>query len=157
MAKRKIVIRLLLIGAAILFAAVGVGLFLFNKPHRDVQATAVDVTITADALVREFLSNPPAASEKYLDESGDSKIIAVSGTVHSSTMDLKGQVVVLLKSTENAGVSCTFMQASNSHAESLKPGDQITVKGVIRSGAGFDPDLELYEDVVLEQCDILKK
>jgi hypothetical protein len=36
-----------------------------------------------------------------------------------------------------------------------KIGETITVKGVIRSGASFDEDLELYENVILEKSDVV--
>jgi hypothetical protein len=36
-------------------------------------------------------------------------------------------------------------------------GQAITVKGVIRSGASYDEDLEMYENVILEKSDIVKE
>lgn len=37
----------------------------------------------------------------------------------------------------------------------LKTGDKITIKGVIRSGASFDSDLDMYENVIIEKSDIV--
>jgi hypothetical protein len=48
------------------------------------------------------------------------------------------------------------MAATNSNAERVLEGEVITVKGVIRSGAGYDPDLDLYEDVIMEKCNVIK-
>jgi RecG-like helicase len=97
-----------------------------------------------------------AANDKYLQEEGDSKIIAVTGIVASIIEDMNQQKVVLLKSNKDkAGVSCSFMASTNFHAEELSSGDEVTIKGVIRSGAGYDEDLELYEDVIMEKCDVL--
>ncbi len=31
----------------------------------------------------------------------------------------------------------------------------IKVKGVIRSGANYDADLEMYEHVIMEKCDLI--
>ena len=56
---------------------------------------------------------------------------------------------------EIAGVSCTFTPETKKNAEILKIGDKVTIKGVIRSGAGYDEDMELYEDVILEKCDVV--
>lgn len=70
--------------------------------------------------------------------------------------DMNQQEVVLLKSKgEKAGISCTFMANTNVNASRLHKGEIVTIKGVIRSGAGYDEDLELYEDVIMEKCDIL--
>ncbi len=158
MAKRKFFKWLFILVITAVVVAGGIGLYLFNKPHRDVQAASIDFSISSEALVQEFLNNPSNANEKYLDETGDSKIIAVSGTVHSISKDMKEQFVLLLKTdTAKVGVSCTFTIETNSHVQKIKSGDHVTVKGVIRSGAGYDKDLELYEDVVLEKCDLIKE
>ena len=70
------------------------------------------------------------------------------------TKDIIGTVFIK-NASENAGVSCTFTSETNDNAQNLKIGNKITIKGVIRSGAGYDEDLELYEDVILEKCDVL--
>jgi exonuclease VII large subunit len=76
--------------------------------------------------------------------------------VSSIDVDMNKQQVVLLKdSSQKAGVSCTFTANTNLNALKLKKGEQVTIKGVIRSGAGYDEDLEMYEDVIMEKCDVL--
>lgn len=134
----------------------GAFLYIFNMPHRDVQAASADFHMGATQLVNEYLTDAQAANNKYLQEDGESKIIAITGIVASIDEDMNRQKVVLLKeSGEKAGVSCTFMLATNANAENLRKGNKVTIKGVIRSGAGYDEDLELYEDVILEKCDVL--
>ena len=153
--KKKIIkwgIGLVLVGSVV---GASVALYLFNMPHRDVQAAAVDYKIESKFLVQEYLQDVKAANNKYLQEEGDSKILVVSGTIHSTSMDMNNQKVILLKEKgEMAGVSCTFMHSTNANALKLKIGERVTIKGVIRSGAGYDEDLELYEDVILEKCDV---
>ena len=150
----KRVIYILLIGALI---AGMIAAYSFFMPHRDVVGMNADVTLEADVLVKEYLDDSDAANNKYLSEEGESTIIAVIGTVSSISTDQNSQRVVLLKSSEaKAGVSCTFTQETNSQIEIIKEGDNVTIKGVIRSGAGYDEDLELYEDVILEKCNLLK-
>lgn len=147
---------LLLLIVGILSAA-GIALYLFNKPHRDVQAAKSDYTLSSNDLVQEYLQNPYEANQKYLDESGNSKIIVVTGRVHSITRDLNNQLVVLLKEDHDpAGVSATFTETTNASAEKLSIGQTIAIKGVIRAGAGYDEDLDLYEDVILEKSDVFK-
>lgn len=158
MTKKKIIKVALIVVVAGAIGAGGIAFYMFNKPHRDVQSATIDFTLASTALVQEYLTNPQDANQKYLDDTGDSKIIAVTGKVHSISRDMNNQWVVLLKEEgEKAGVSCTFTAATNSSAEKLSVGQMVTVKGVIRSGAGYDADLALYEDVILEKCDVLKK
>ncbi len=64
------------------------------------------------------------------------------------------KVVLLKENGMKAGVSCTFMEHTNENAEKLKKDDSVTIKGIIRAGARYDEDLEFYEDVILEKCDV---
>ncbi|MDD4991146.1 MAG: hypothetical protein PHR83_02830 [Paludibacter sp.] len=135
----------------------GTAYYMFNMPHRNVQSTNADYSISASKLVSEYLENPNSANEKYLADDGDSKVLAISGTVSKIDKDLNGQAVVILKSAaDKAGVSCTFTKETNQSASSLKDGETVTIKGVIRSGASYDKDLEMYENVVVEKSDIVK-
>lgn len=158
MANKKIrkIIKWSLLSLLLVIVIVGsYVLYLWYMPHRDVQASPVDYEVNAHELVQEYLSNPNAANDKYLSEDGDSKILLVEGTVVSIDVDMNDQKVVLLKEkNDKAGVSCTFMENTNENLDAIKPGDRIRVKGVIRSGAGYDADLEMYEDVIMEKCDI---
>lgn len=158
MKKSKLIKVALIIVATGSVGAISIAAYLFNKPHRDVQSADIDFSLTANALVSEYLTDPKATDQKYLDDSGDSKIMAVTGKVHSISRDMNNQVVVLLKNEgDKAGVSCTFTAATNTAGENLAVGETVTIKGVIRSGAGYDPDLDLYEDVIIEKSDVLKQ
>ncbi len=156
MTKKKIIWSIVIAILGIVVIGTGIVLYMFNKPHRDVQSASVDFTTTSHALVEEYLASGEKANEKYLNDEGNSKVLAIKGKVHSISRDLNGQVVLLLKEEgDKAGVSCTFTIQTNEHAEGVKAGQEVTVKGVIRSGAGYDEDLELYEDVIVEKCDII--
>lgn len=136
----------------------GVGLYLFNLPHRNIQSTKTDFEITAAGLVAEYLENPQVANSKYLDSEGESKILEVSGEVASVSEDFNHNLVVLLKSTDQeAGVSCTFLSTVGPIKNSLSKGQTIKVKGVIRSGARYDADLGFYEHVIMDKCDLISK
>lgn len=152
--KKKILI-ILSLGILI---AVAVALYMFNKPARDVQATQTDFSYKASEIVKEYLTDAKKANDKYLDEEGNSKVLEITGTVAEISEDFNHQKVILLKAaTDKAGVSATFTKETNSHTENIKVGDEITVKGVIRSGASFDADLEMYENVILDKSDIVSK
>lgn len=151
--KTKIIAIILGLGLLIIL---GIAYYMFNMPQRDVQATKTDYRVSSTEIVEEYLVDAQRANEKYLQEEGNSKILAVSGTVVSITTDLNNQKVVLLKSSnDKAGVSCTFTKETNDNVKGLGVGETITIKGVIRSGAGYDQDLELYEDVIMEKCDVV--
>jgi len=150
---KKTIVIVVIIGVVV---ASAIAFYLFNMPKRDVQATKTDFSLAASTIVNEYLKNADSANEKYLQEDGDSKILAVEGKLFSITEDLNHQKVILLKdSSDKAGVSCTFTAETNAHTSSLLPGQTVTIKGVIRSGAGYDEDLDLYENVIMEKCDII--
>lgn len=152
---RKILVGILFFG---LLAGVSIYRYVYTMKARDVQSEQTDFTLSSSSIVNEYLANPSKANEKYLSEDGDSKILSVSGVVFSKSKDQNSQFVVLLKdSVSKAGVSCTFTAETNHNAEVLAIGEQVLIKGVIRSGAGYDPDLELYEDVIMEKCDLINR
>lgn len=155
MNKKKIIkIALILVVSGVVIGG-SVVLYMFNMPHRDVQSAQADMTLTADDLVNEYLADATAANNKYLDEEGESKILEITGTVFSIGEDFNGNTEILLKSANaNAGVSCAFTTETNAKARNIKIGDNITVKGVIQSGASYDEDLEMYENVIMDKCDV---
>lgn len=153
--------KILKIGAILLIAGLLIGggtvLYMFNMPHRNVQSTSADFSVTASQLVAEYLENPSKANDKYLADDGDSKVLEISGAVAKISEDFNGQTVILLKSeADKAGVSCTFTKETNQNVSTIKLGETVKIKGVIRSGASFDPDLEMYENVIVEKSDLIK-
>ena len=157
--KNKKILKIgLILFAAVIVIAGGIGLYLFNLPHRDVQASKSDFSVTTTQIVTEYLIDKDRANQKYLSSDGDSKILEVTGIVNKISEEFNGLKVVLLKSNEDkAGVSATFSVETRSNAASLQVGQTVTLKGVILSGASYDEDLGLYENVILEKSDLLAK
>jgi DNA polymerase III alpha subunit len=156
MKKKKIFRVILIVFLISLAGGGGYAYYLWNMPQRNVQETPVDFKLNASQLVEEYLNDAKTANQKYLSDDGDSKVLAITGTVNKIDDDMNKQKVVLLKTeSDKAGVSCTFTSATNSHAQNLKAGDIVTIKGVIRSGASYDSDLEMYENVIIEKCDLI--
>jgi len=54
-----------------------------------------------------------------------------------------------------AGVNCTLLSNEKNAGSAYKVGDKVTIKGVIRAGARYDEDLEMYESVILEKAAII--
>ncbi len=155
--RKKILIIVSVLAIAGILIGGGTLLYLFNMPHVNVQDSEADYALNASALVSEYLTDYEAANEKYLNEDGDSKILEITGTIAELTTNFNGNLVVLLKQTSDlAGVSCTFVAEPDELVSQLKIGQVTKIKGIIRSGAGFDNDLELYEPVVLEKCTLIK-
>lgn len=155
MSNKKLKTGATIIGIGIVIA-MGIAYYMFNMPQRNVQETKTDFKIEATTLVTEYLTDAGAANTKYLADDGDSKVIAVTGTVISITEDLNQQKVVLLNGGDTeAGVSCTFTKETNTNANTIEAGHKVTIKGVIRSGASYDEDLEMYENVIIEKSDLI--
>jgi len=153
----KKMLKKIIFGITIIGAIVGAyGLYVFFMPHRDVQSVEAFATISANDLVVEYLKDNAAANMKYLADDGDSKVLNVTGRVNLIDTDQKNQMVVVLKDEgAGIGVSCTFMESTNKNAEQLEIGDQVKIKGVLRSGVDEDSEM-LEEDVIIENCDIVK-
>jgi hypothetical protein len=157
MKKNKLFRIAAIIGVSGLLIGGGIGLYMFNKPHRDVQGARTDYTLTASQLVSEYLEDNVAANQKYLSADGDSKVLEIAGEVWRISENFNGQKVVLLKGRQDkAGVSATFTSETNKNLDGIQPGQMVRIKGVIRSGASFDEDLGLYENVILDKSDIVK-
>jgi hypothetical protein len=153
--KKKTKIILISIFALVL-VAFGIMFYLWNMPHINVQAQKADFSVSTTSIVNEYLKNEKAANDKYLSDEGDSKIFIIKGTVKSKDTDMNNQVTVILQeANDKAGVKCVFTAVTNKNADALRIGQQTAIKGIIRSGAKYDDDLELYENVLLEKCDVL--
>ncbi len=158
MKKKKILKVIAILGVSGLLVGGGIGLYMFNKPHRDVQSADADYTLSTSEIVSEYLTDKDAANNKYLAADGDSKILEITGVVSKISEDFNGQKVVLLAGAEaKAGVSATFTSETNSSLSNVQVDQTITIKGVIRSGASYDEDLEMYEHVLIEKSDIVLK
>lgn len=154
--KKSIKISLLVIGAILVIGG-SIGYYLFNMPHRDVQATEADASLSAESLVNEYLDDYDAANAKYLDEEGESNVLQVSGTISKISEDYQGNLVLTLQSGEmKAGVNCTLLSNGKTAGSDYKVGDKVSIKGVIRAGARYDEDLEMYESIILEKAAIIQ-
>lgn len=154
---KRIIKRLAWLAFAGIIITAGLLVYLFNKPHRNVQKTEVFAEIKIKDLLNEFLADAAKANAKYLSGDGNSKVLVVEGRVYSITANQKNEKVVLLKEEDSkAGVSCTFTAATNANAETLKPGDIVKIKGALTAGNSYEAGLDLYNHAILIQCDIIK-
>ncbi|RRO16411.1 OB-fold protein [Flavobacteriaceae bacterium 14752] len=158
MSKKKVIKKILLVVLVLVVIGGAYGAWMYFQPHRDVQDTETDYSLKASDIVQEYLTDNQAANEKYLAADGESKVLEIKGQVSEVSEDYEGNTVVLLKSdSAKAGVKAFFTQETSAEAKQAKVGSTITIKGVIRSGASYDEDLEMYENVIVEKSKVIKK
>lgn len=145
-------VAIVIIAVAVIFI-----IYLFNKPHRNVQKSDAYEELTVKNLINEFKTDEAKANAKYLSQDGNSKILIVSGVVFSITTNQKNEKVVLLKEQgEKMGVSCVFTVSSSNEITELKIGQTVKIKGAITAGNSYDSNLDLYNDAILIQCALAK-
>lgn len=123
----------------VIIVAAAWGLYLYNKPHTDVNDIQPSVTTTATDIYNEFQQDENAANKKYLD-----KVVAVKGVVaevekSDTTMN------ILLKAGDGMdGVNCS-MSKNSINKLSVHSMDAVTIKGRC---AGFLLDVSLVDCVI---------
>lgn len=132
---KKLLLALVLLIAIVLV----VGAYQWFKPARNVQNETA-VTITAPNLYKAFQANEK--EPEYLD-----KAVQVSGVISETSTNQKGQTVCYLETGDAmAIINCTF-----SNKASIKPGEQITVKGRCTGYVG-----DLLPQVTLVDCKLVR-
>lgn len=131
MKKNKIIL-----GLVILMLLVSGGSYLYYgvlfKTSRNIESEEPIFTISAERLIQDYKTNQKKADSKYLN-----KTIAIEGIVSSET-----DSTLVLHNT----VFCLFSQPQK---------NKLTKKNVVIKGKciGYD---ELFEEVKLDQCTIIK-
>lgn len=153
MKKSKLIKRLAaLIGIGVI-AAVSVAAYFWFMPHRDVQSLEPDVSLTTKELVERYLKDASEANAFFLKEDGDSKILAISGTIQEISVNQAGTTVVRLMETGSpAGVRCTLTPEASAQSSALKTGQTVTLKGVIQAGPEYDDLIGIHIDAVMNDC-----
>ncbi len=153
----KLVRGIIVTVIVLLFVGVGFEIYIYYTPPKNIKGVDAEYYLSVSDIVNEYLNDADGANSKYLSEDGYSKVMEISGTVLSKSVDFKGQYVVLLvqNGDDKVGVSCTFDSDAGHCAEGLTRGEKVKIKGVIRSGAKYDSDFDIYENVVLEKCSVV--
>lgn len=141
----KIAIYLFLFG---LLTGIGIVIYVFNKPHRNIAKEKPAFVLTANVLIGEFEQDEQQAYQKYGD-----KTILVKGVI-ADVASTDSSLSISLQSSMN-GVSCTFNLenlkkfAPEFSTSEILIGDSIAVKGKCD---GYD----MIMGVVLTQCVVIK-
>jgi len=133
-----------------------IGYNLWNMPHLDVQSATVFEQIPVSDFIANALKDKQAFNKKYLESNGESKVIVISGKLQTFEHNRKGNLVMYL-SDDNQPVSVQCILLDNEKVDTIAiSGKYLKIKGIVRSGAEYDEDLDLYEDAILEKCRIIK-
>lgn len=139
----KIFLIITAIGVLTVFTIV---VYLFNKPHRDIENEVPAYSMTAEALFNIYSFDKEMSNNRYAD-----KVIQINGKIAEILIENQ-QICIILYDDINS-VDCMLhkdLTNSNSFVVSdLKPGDNITIKGKCD---GFD----MIMGVVLTQCFIIQ-
>lgn len=132
----KSVLKYGLVLAAI---GLGVGIYLWNKPHENMNRAKADLTIAAPELFTAFSEDEASANEKYLD-----KVIQISGSVKAFSTSPEGLMKVTLDSgDEMFGVICQMDELTEHSRREFTPGETVNLKGKCTG---------MLMDVVLVRC-----
>jgi uncharacterized protein YxeA len=133
----KKILLLLLVAIAI---AAGIGMYLWNKPHRTAEDEKPFATVTASELFTQFATDEAGSWAKYKD-----KVIQISGEVETISTDASGNTQVVMRTdTDMSTVSVTLMAGAKAPVQ--EAGTIIHVKGICN---GFLNDI--FGEVQLNQ------
>lgn len=118
------ILLILVIG---LLAGGGIALYMFNKPHKNIEETKADVSLPAQELVQHFIDNEDEANILYLN-----KVIEVSGTLVSIDYNSSGKGMITLVQQEDglsAAFDSVYVVGHLDFFRELAPGVEVKVKG----------------------------
>ena len=141
----KIILYLFIVG---LICGIGVYLYVFHKPHRNLANEKPAFTLTAADLIIQFGEKEDSCYKVYGD-----KAIQVNGKI--ADISKKGNIIqTIVLENSSSGVSCGFNSLYNvensEKISKLKVGDIVKLKGKCD---GYD----MIMGVVLTQCCVVER
>ena len=125
------------------FIAIGVGLYLYNKPLESLEDATAAESLEASALLQAYEADEQAANTRFLG-----KTIQVSGKVLDvSTSDQGGVSVSLDAGGLLGGVLCTMDAAHAETVASWTAGREVSLKGEC---VGFLSEVQLARCVPVQ-------
>ena len=120
----KILLVLLLVGAI-------AGYFVWkwaNKPNPDMKNVTPDETFTMQSLMQKLGNADSATLKKYLNRK---YLVSVSGTVKDFLASDSASTINIGDTSSPGIIQCQMDARHNADAKGLKPGDAVTIKGVV--------------------------
>jgi hypothetical protein len=120
----------------------GFAAYMYNKPHKNIAATAPDYSLSAATFYQEFEENEPMANERYLN-----KVVAVNGNLTGIEMNENGNPVLVLETgSPFGGIRCTMEAGQYSRIATFEEGMEVEVKGIC---TGMLLDVILVQSVLV--------
>ena len=117
----------------------GIGFYMYNKPHQNIQKSRADIQVSATELFTAFDDNEESANQTYLD-----KVVEVKGVVAEVTQEDNGITSVRLDSgSDMFGIICQLDNLSEHKRTEFKTGEEVTFKGICTG---------MLLDVILVRC-----
>jgi hypothetical protein len=134
--------KIILLFAGALILVLAGGLYLYNKPHRNIRKEKAHHWIEASKLSSLYQSNEQRADSTYLG-----KVIEVHGeAIYSKGFATTG--IIILKGDGTSDVRCKLLESETKNAMRYQPGAQLTLKGVC---------IGLLLDVNMSECTIINQ
>jgi tRNA_anti-like len=127
----------LLAGPVIAYSGYKLGeKMIMSETHAATENIKADYTVTADALIREFISNDTATNKKYID-----KVLAVNG--NAAAVEIQADSTSTIKFADSTGSYLIFSLEKTQYERTklIKAGDPVSLKGVC-SGSIFSDILK---------------
>lgn len=129
-----------------LLSGIGVYIYVFHKPHTNLENVKPVFSFDSEKLLNEFKSNTNAHNLYFDQESPVDTAIEVSGTVGEINLD-NGVAIITLGDSEN-GVECSFdsVYVANNKPlfDEVQKGKEIKIKGKYDSFIAEEDIIEIY-------------
>lgn len=135
----KILLALAVIG---IIAAILVYVFVYNKPHKNIEKAKAEFSVNADSLFHQFQQNNEFYSHKY-----NGKVIEITGKISKTELTDSSAVTIFVFSQGlfgDEGIRCNMLPKYFPDARKLVTGQEVSIKGLC---AGYNGT-----DVVLDEC-----
>lgn len=139
MAVRNIMIVFLIL----VFIALAIGFYLYNKPHRNISQINPDFRITSKMLSDSYNEDEVLADGIYLG-----KVIELQGKVLSYEVSSSNTGVVVIEGNEFSSVRCDLSENEIHTENPFKTGAQVTIRGTC---------IGLLLDVNMRDCVIISE
>jgi len=135
--------KLMLVFFVLVFIALAVGFYLYNKPHRNISRTKPDYIITAKMLSGSYHEDEVLADGKYLG-----RVLEVQGKVLSYEVSSVNSGVVVLEGSESSSIRCDLSENEMHDGSIFQTGTLVTIRGTC---------IGLLLDVNMRDCVIIKE
>lgn len=113
--------KILIVVLILVLAGVGYGVYVWNKPARNVMDEKNFITSSAADIFDQYKADETKANRIYLD-----RAIQVTGQVQEVKINADGKRVLYLKTGDTIGtVSCTLKQQATIPTETV-----VTIRGI---------------------------